>query len=132
VLVIEDDADCGTTILDILARAGYGVRLVNSRDSAVVAMRRYLYDYVVLDIRMPGMTVEDFQKATSSLKQPDYIVLTAQANAEAEATKYGIKNWVGKPFTPEKLVETLRDLTRKRRRTGGFSMRKTPPEGQIY
>jgi DNA-binding NtrC family response regulator len=132
VLVIEDDSDCGTMILDILARAGYGVRLVGSRDTAVVAMRRYIYDFVVLDIRMPGMSVEDFQRATASYKQPDYIVLTAQEKAEAEAKKYGISNWVGKPFSPEKLVETLRDLTKKRRKTGELPLPQKPPDGQRY
>jgi len=117
VLVVEDDPQAGTLIVDILTKAGYGVRLVESRDVAVTAMRRYLYDVAIIDLRMPGMTLEDFQRAISTERQPASILLTAENVVESEARRYGFKHWIGKPFTPEQLIQLLRDVSR-RRKTG--------------
>jgi len=110
VLVVEDDTDCGSMIVTALSDAGYGVRLCKSRNEAVACLRRYLYEHIILDLRMSGMTVAEFLAAVSLsvAKNAHVILITAESQAAVEAKRYDIKHWLGKPFTPEQLL-TLMD-----------------------
>jgi DNA-binding response OmpR family regulator len=112
VLVVEDDADTGQLILRVLSTAGYGVRLTPSRDQAVTALKRYIYDYIILDLRMAGMSPETFLKiAKLSARDITIVLMTAVEDAECEALRLGIPNWIGKPFEPVALIKCLRLLS---------------------
>jgi two-component system OmpR family response regulator len=111
VLVVEDDVDCGQMIVRILSSAGYGVRLVNSRDAAAQALRRYLYEYIILDLRMPGMPTEKFLEIVRSSSREMHIILTtAESDAQRESERLGIPKYIGKPFSPEQLIGTIQSL----------------------
>jgi DNA-binding NtrC family response regulator len=112
VLVVEDDSDCGSMVVSALAEEGYGVRLSRNRNEAVACLRRYLYEYIVLDLRMSGMTLADFLAAVSLsvAKSAHVILITAESQVSSEAKRYGIKNWLGKPFTPEQLLQLMAAL----------------------
>lgn len=124
VLVIEDDGDCGIFIVNTLSSEGYGTRLVKSRDAAVVAMRRYLYDYIILDVRMPGMGIADFMKevSISPARTARVILTTAESQVIEEAKKYNILNCLGKPFTPEQLLTLLASLKVFKRPESGSNL----------
>lgn len=112
VLVVEDDPDCGMVIVNILGNEGYGTRLVKSRDAAITAIARYLYDYIILDVRMPGMGVSEFLKmvSISPARNARIILTTAESEVFNEAKTYNILNYLGKPFTPEQLLKLLASL----------------------
>src|SRR5260221_2826225 len=123
VLVVEDDPDCGIVIVNILGNEGYGVRLVKSRDAAVTAIRRYLYDYILLDVRMPGMTVSDFLATVSgNARNANIILMTAESDVLREAKKFNINSWIGKPFTPEQLLNLMGTLKINRRLDSSFKI----------
>jgi DNA-binding response OmpR family regulator len=109
-LIVEDDPDCGAMILRILSIKGYGVRLVRSRDAALHAMHRYLYDYILLDYAMPGMSVEEFVKHCQC-KSENIILISAVVDPAIEATRLGLKRWIPKPFDSEQLINAMRDLS---------------------
>jgi DNA-binding response OmpR family regulator len=115
VLVIEDDPDTGNFIVLTLAGAGYGVRLVTSRDEAILAMARYLYDYIVMDYNMPGLAPEAFLKqARTNRPRTQIILLTAGDRAADVAGRLKLPTWIGKPFCPEDLVAALQPATATR------------------
>src|SRR6185295_6676429 len=62
VLVIEDHADTAETVGEILKSEGYGVRVCETRDEALGALESYLYDFILMDLFMPGMTADAFVK----------------------------------------------------------------------
>jgi len=108
VLVIEDDLDTGNLIVLMLATAGYGVRLVSNRDEAVLAMARYLYDYIVMDYHMPGLTAEAFvRQANMQRPKAKIILMTADDTVEEVAKRLKISAWIAKPFYPEDLVAVM-------------------------
>ncbi len=112
VLVVEDDQDCGHMIVRILSNAGYGVRWAPTREAAVAALGRYLYDYIILDLRMPGMPTEVFLKIVgASSREINIVLTTAETDAAREAKRLGIANFLGKPFMPEDLLAVLRKLS---------------------
>jgi DNA-binding response OmpR family regulator len=113
VLVVEDDPDCGDTILQFLAKSGFGVRLTRSRDEAASALTHYLYDFIILDVAMPGMSIEDFLKLAAA-RRAKSILVSAIVDVRAAAERLGADGWLRKPFDREQLMETLRVLSTPR------------------
>jgi DNA-binding response OmpR family regulator len=112
VLVVEDHADTGNLIQEIVARAGYGVTVVTNRDDAVLALTKYLYDIVVMDYNMPGLAAEDFlARVRRRHPRTRVILLTAAGKASGLAGELQIERWIGKPFTPDEMLGVLRDLS---------------------
>jgi CheY-like chemotaxis protein len=109
ILVIEDDSDTADTIRTFLTDEGYHVRSVASRDNAQLVLNSYLYDVIVMDFMMPGLGAVEFMKEARRLCPRTAFVLTTAAPIAAERAKIlGFTRWVGKPFTPEELVRTIR------------------------
>jgi DNA-binding response OmpR family regulator len=110
VLVVEDDADTAETIAESLSGEGFGVRTTCCRDEALKILTRYIYDWVILDLMMPGKSIEEFlaelrQKSPRTL----VILITASDRVKDAAEKLGINRYLGKPFHPDDLVALLRD-----------------------
>lgn len=55
VLVVDDDPGIGETMSDILTLEGYEVEIADCGERAVGLCDASHYDFVLLDIRMPGM-----------------------------------------------------------------------------
>lgn len=55
VLVVDDDPGICETMSDILSLEGYEVDVTDSGEKAVEMCSSSHYDFVLLDIRMPGM-----------------------------------------------------------------------------
>jgi DNA-binding response OmpR family regulator len=108
VLVVEDDPDTAETWIWILAKAGYGVRKAPDRDAALKFMKTNLYSYVVLDLFMPGMSAEVFMQAMRKRPQIKVILITAASDAQHEAKRLKIANFLKKPVSEEQLLEALR------------------------
>ena len=109
VLVVEDDDSTGDVIVLALSNAGYGVRLSKSREEAIVAFDRYLYDFIVMDLAMPGMSGDEFLRRVKH-RSPCVVLISAVKNLKAEAQQLGADGWLQKPFDPPKIVEVIRNL----------------------
>src|SRR5258708_4275322 len=107
VLVVEDDADCGEMIAEILDHEGFAVHVVQNRDEAASALNHSLYEYIVLDVFMQGMPIEDFLKLDGA-KRPNTIIISAVVDAKATAKKLGASGWLRKPFDHEQLLGAIR------------------------
>lgn len=80
ILIIEDDQDTAETMAEFLKDEGYGVRYVTSRDDAVLALQRFLYDVVIMDYSMPGLSADRFVAlARGRCPRSKFILTTAMA-----------------------------------------------------
>jgi len=110
ILIIEDDQDTAETMAEFLKDEGYGVRYVTSRDEAVLALQRFLYDIVIMDYSMPGLPADRFvDLARGRCPRSKFILTTAMGRVVDCANILGIKNWIGKPFAPEALLDAIHD-----------------------
>lgn len=107
VLVVEDDADCGGMIAEVLDHEGFSVHLVNNRNEAASALQHSLYEYIVLDVFMHGMPIEEFLKLAGA-QRPNTIIISAVVDAKAVAKKLGASAWLRKPFDHEQLLGAIR------------------------
>jgi DNA-binding response OmpR family regulator len=110
VLVVEDDEECGRLLQEILSQAGFGVRIVTTRDAAVAAFSHNLYDHIILDVAMRGMTIDRFLRDFVPLKEK-VVLISAVVDPQREARRLGIEHWMRKPFDPHALVALLLDLS---------------------
>jgi DNA-binding response OmpR family regulator len=113
VLIVEDDPDTAEVLQKVLSDEGYGVGVVNSRDEALRMLKRYIYDFILLDYWMSGLSIDDF---LAGIAQPAHartkvILMTAAGTAEMIARRLSIDDWLGKPFFPQELIDKLDELS---------------------
>lgn len=108
VLIIEDDQDTADLCARILMRAGYGIRWVHSRDAALVALNRGLYQFILLDYSMPGLTIEEFLH--HCLPKGNVVLMSGIVDPQKEARRLGISCYLKKPFDPAELIALIRGL----------------------
>src|SRR5436190_1058747 len=109
VLVIEDDQDTALTIGLIIMREGYGVRTTNSRDDALFLLSCYLYDVIIMDLNMPGISAEEFiAEAKRRCPRSQIVLLTAAGRLNHEGERLGLCHRLGKPFDDDALIRVIK------------------------
>jgi PAS domain S-box-containing protein len=113
ILVAEDNAVNQKVILRILERLGYRADVAGNGLEALHAVKRQIYDVVLMDVQMPEM---DGVTATQKIKEtlpaertPRIIAMTANALA-GDKEKYlasGMDDYVSKPVRLPELIEAL-------------------------
>jgi len=110
VLVVDDDEGMRRALEESLARRGLHVVVAGNGKEAMEKMERATFDLVITDVRMPGkdgMDLLNFVKRTNPLLP--VIVITAYGTIEdaVRAIKHGAFDYLEKPFSPERLYETV-------------------------
>jgi DNA-binding response OmpR family regulator len=115
ILVVDDEPQIRRVIRLTLNLEGFEVDDTKSGDEALDHLRSGMYDLVLLDIDMPGMTGFETCRAIRAISDMPIIMLTAR-NAEkdkVEALDAGADDYITKPFsTPELLARVGAALTR--------------------
>ena len=120
VLIVDDSATMRKIIMRSLRQAGIdAATMVEANDGAegLSALKGGGFDLVLSDVNMPNMNGIDFCKAAKAEVNPlPPIVMITTEGAEdliAQAMALGAKGYIKKPFTPDKLGETLNPLLKK-------------------
>ncbi|ADI01746.1 MAG TPA: response regulator [Syntrophothermus lipocalidus] len=111
VLVVDDAAFMRMMIKDILTKNGYAV--VGEAENGLVALEKYKElnpDLVTMDITMPEMdgitAVREIRKIDPGAK----IIMCSAMGQQAmviDAIQAGARDFVVKPFQPERVVEAV-------------------------
>jgi signal transduction histidine kinase/DNA-binding response OmpR family regulator/HPt (histidine-containing phosphotransfer) domain-containing protein/PAS domain-containing protein len=113
ILLAEDNATNQKLALRILGRMGYEADVAANGVEALEALRRQLYDVVLMDVQMPEMdgleTTRHIRREFTAERQPRVIAMTANAmQGDREmALAAGMDGYVSKPIRIEELVEAL-------------------------
>lgn len=111
--MLVDDAQVIRVMLKrILVDAGYTVSGEASNGQDAVELYRQLHpDLVMMDITMPEMNGIEAVRAIRSEDPNAKIVMCSAMGQKAhvvEAIEAGAKNFILKPFEPEKVLETVK------------------------
>jgi PAS domain S-box-containing protein len=112
VLVIEDDPDAASLLTETLTRSGYRVRVAESGDVGLTAAREDTPAVITLDIMMPnvdGWSVLRAIKADAATAQIPVVVCSIVDNRPL-GYRLGAADYLVKPVSPERLVESLRGV----------------------
>jgi two-component system alkaline phosphatase synthesis response regulator PhoP len=123
VLVVDDNADSVAILRGFLTARGFGVAAANNGMEALECLRRQVFDLVLLDVMMPGMS--GFEVLSHLRQDPatatlPVILLTAKLEDEDLMTGYsgGADYYITKPFTPKQLFYGI-DLVLAEGNAGG-------------
>jgi signal transduction histidine kinase/ActR/RegA family two-component response regulator len=110
VLVVDDNADAGQALQELLRASGHEVRRVRDGRSALRTVREYEPDVVLLDLAMPHMDgYEVARRIRASHPRVRLIAVTgySQPQHQQRATEAGISELLVKPVRMEALARAL-------------------------
>jgi two-component system OmpR family response regulator len=116
VLLIEDDATLGRALQEFLSGRGYAVDWLAEGHRALLAIKNYTYDLVVLDLNLPDMDGLAVLKAFRlEGRHIPVLVLTARdALADRVAgLDAGADDYLSKPFELDELAARVRAFARR-------------------
>ena len=94
-----------------LEQAGYDVTVVDQGEVALAEIVQTTYDFAVLDLNLPDISGLDvLKRIPTNTRRPPTIVLTGNGSIRAavDAMRAGALDFLMKPCTGEKLVETVK------------------------
>jgi CheY-like chemotaxis protein len=112
VLVVDDNADAGEALEELLRSSGHEVRRARDGRSALRAVREFRPDVVLLDLAMPRM---DGYEVASRIRasHPDVRLIAvtgySQPHHHRRAADVGISGLLVKPVRVEALLRALGD-----------------------
>ncbi|MBW2308968.1 MAG: sigma-54-dependent Fis family transcriptional regulator [Deltaproteobacteria bacterium] len=118
VLVVDDEEIIRESLSGWLQEDGLEVMTAESGPEALQAMERETFDLMLVDLKMPDMDgVQFLQKAQNIRPQTPVLIMTAYASVDTatQAIKEGAYDYVTKPFDPEKISLTIREIFRNQR-----------------
>lgn len=107
VLIVEDSRETQDLVCSILTTLGYEASCCENRDNALLKMRDFQPDVVLMDVTMPGMSLPEFLEIGKADYPQTRLVLYSAGFAHSEAKTYNIKHWVEKPFNIIRLAMVL-------------------------
>src|ERR1700722_5550518 len=117
VLVVDDEPGICDLYVKALDRRHYWVEVVHSGEAALEAVSRQNYDFIFLDLKMPGFSgVDTFKELKLRNVQSMIIIVTGYPDSEllVEAMRLGPLTVILKPFDLveiKKSVESLVQMT---------------------
>jgi DNA-binding NtrC family response regulator len=113
ILIVEDDRNTLSGLVEILQEEGYDVVGLDSAPAALRTLERERFDILLTDLKMPEL--DGFQLYEKSLAiAPDMktIIMTAYSSVKdaVEAMKRGVYEYLTKPLNLDELFVTLRKV----------------------
>lgn len=117
VLIVEDDADINRLLYKILKKNGYSPEQAFSGTEARLLLQAGVYDLLLLDLMLPGMTGEellDYIRRERRLSIP-VVILSAKGSLHdrVELLMDGADDYLTKPFEPEEVLARVCAVLRR-------------------
>ncbi len=114
ILIVDDAAFMRMMVKDTLSKNGY-TDLYEAADGlqAVEVYNEVKPDLVIMDITMPNMDGLDALRAIMGQNPGAKVVMCSAMGQEAmviDAIKSGAKDFIVKPFKPERIIKTVEQL----------------------
>ncbi len=112
ILVVDDDPDTCSLIVDGLSEEDYSISSCVDGEQALELLQQECFDLVLADIRMPRITgVELLQHIREMSRNISVILITAYASLDTaiEAVRNDASDYLVKPFSLKELRKRVRD-----------------------
>lgn len=115
-LLVEDDAMIGETVLDVLRDEHYAVDWVRDGNMADQALRSEQYDLVLLDLGLPKRDGLDVLRALRARRATVPVLIATARDAVSDriaGLDAGADDYVVKPYDTDELLARIRALLRR-------------------
>lgn len=118
ILIVEDEKNISKLIKYNLDKADYYCAIVSTGEKALDALKREIFDLVILDIMLPGidgLEVCREIKQQEKLKSIPVIMLTAKGEEvdRIVGLELGADDYMTKPFSPRELVLRIKAILKR-------------------
>lgn len=117
ILIVEDDADINRLLYKILKKSAYFPEQAFSGTEARLMLKENMYDLILLDLMLPGMTGEEllaYIRDEQNFSVP-VIILSAKGSLHdrVELLLDGADDYLTKPFEPEEVLARVCAVLRR-------------------
>lgn len=114
-LIVDDDTRIRTLLQRYLSEAGYRVTAARDAAEARQLMTSLDFDFIVLDVMMPGEDGFSLTKAIREKSDVPILLLTARGEAgdRIEGLERGADDYLPKPFEPRELLLRIATILRR-------------------
>jgi len=114
ILLIEDDRELGSQIVEYLSKAGFEMTW-RTEGTYPIPSDFQSVSLLILDLMLPGIWGLDILKRLRTFSDVPVLVLSARNNTsdKVRALKMGADDYMTKPFWPEELIERVRARLRR-------------------
>ena len=112
-MVIDDQPGVRRLICEALKQAGFNVTVAREGKEALARITNEEPDLVILDLKMPGMSGEEFLRELQqrALSIPVIIVTAySELHPQEQADRYGASYCLHKPFDIQQLYRMVKKL----------------------
>jgi len=115
VLVVEDDADIASVLVDYLRRDGFRASHESDGAKALTLVRRSAPQLVLLDVMLPGLDGMEVLKALRRESSVPVIMITARVEEVDRllGLELGADDYVCKPFSPREVLARVKTVLRR-------------------
>lgn len=116
ILLVEDNTQLNKALTTILKRNSYLVDSALDGEDALLYIKDYEYDVIILDVMLPKLDgFEVLSRARKSGIKTPIIMLTAKSTIEDKITglDLGADDYLAKPFNSEEFLARIRALGRR-------------------
>ena len=116
-LLVEDNIQLNKALTTLLKRNSYIVDSAFDGEEALIYLKEYQYDCVILDIMLPKIDgLEVLARTRKDHNDTPIILLTAKSTLKDKVTglDLGADDYLPKPFSTEELLARIRVLTRRK------------------
>ncbi|MNQ74303.1 C4-dicarboxylate transport transcriptional regulatory protein DctD [compost metagenome] len=118
VIFVDDEAAIREAVREWLELSGFEVRVEASAEDCLKRLDADFPGVVISDLRMPGMDGMALLQAVQAIdRELPFLMVTGHGDVPqaVEAMRLGAYDFIEKPFTAERLLESLRRALEKRR-----------------
>ena len=120
ILVIDDEEDILELVGYNLTKEGYSVKGATSGEEALVGVKAWLPDLILLDLMLPGVDGLDLcRQLTRDIKTAHIPIIMLTARSEDTdiviGLELGAEDYITKPFSPRVLIARIRAVLRRGR-----------------
>lgn len=115
-LLVEDTIQLNKALTTLLKRNSYVVDSAFDGEEALILIKQYTYDIIILDIMLPKINgLEVLKKSREMGIKTPIIMLTAKSTTEdkVKGLDLGADDYLAKPFQIDELLARIRALTRR-------------------
>ena len=117
VLIVDDERSLREFLAIVLKKEGYAVSVAAHGAEALSALDKEIFDLVISDVKMPGLSGIDVLKAVKAAS-PSTIVLMmtafASTDSAVEAMREGAYDYLTKPFKIDEVKLLVRNALEKK------------------
>jgi DNA-binding response OmpR family regulator len=118
-LVVEDDADLGVLLVEVLSHAGFAVQTATSGRGALSLAERTDPDLVTLDLGLPDLDGVEVCRQLRAGGSDAYVIMLTARDDEVDrliGLEIGADDYLSKPFSPRELRARAMAMMRRPRR----------------